>query len=94
MSVKKEYETKTQTVTEKILVKETRFCDVCNKVIGNKNGYWKLTTHHNDWGNDSYESVEKFDVCSAKCLVTKFDEYLKSSEKGYNTQCFEVERKG
>ena len=33
MSVKKEYEIKTHTVTEKVLVKETRYCDACNKTI-------------------------------------------------------------
>jgi hypothetical protein len=49
MSVKKEYETKTHTVTEKVLVKETRYCDVCKKEITEKS-YWELTTHHNDWG--------------------------------------------
>ena len=50
MSVKKEYETKTHTVTENVLIKETRYCDVCNKEIDIKKSYWKLTTHHNDWG--------------------------------------------
>lgn len=49
MSVNKEYETKTHTVTEKVLVKETRYCDVCKQEI-QSDSYWELTTHHNDWG--------------------------------------------
>lgn len=91
MCVKKEYETKTHTVTEKVLVKETRYCDVCKKEIAT-NSFWKLTTHHNDWGNDSIESYEYFDVCSADCLREKFDEYVKNSDNDWNTMCFDVER--
>ena len=90
MSVKKEYETKTHTVTEKVLVKETRYCDVCNKEI--KGSYWQLTTHHNDWGNDSIESYEYFDVCSKECMREKFEEYLEDSDNDYNTMCFDIEK--
>ena len=59
MSVKKDYEIKTHTVTEKVLVKETRYCDICKKEIENNKPYWRLTTHHNDWDNDSIEKVKK-----------------------------------
>ena len=48
MSVKKDYEIKTHTVTEKVLIKETRYCDICKKEIENNKSYWKVTTHHND----------------------------------------------
>lgn len=94
MSVKKEYETKTHTVTEKVLVKETRYCDVCGKEIEPNKSYWELTTHHNDWGNDSIESYEHFDVCSSECLRKKFDEYVEDSgdDRYPNTMCFDVER--
>lgn len=92
MSVKKEYETKTHTVTEKVLVKETRYCDVCGNEIASNDSYWELTTHHNDWGNDSIESYEYFDVCSQNCMRKKFEEYLKDSDNDYNTMCFDVER--
>jgi hypothetical protein len=92
VSVKKEYETRTHTVTEEVLVKETMYCDVCGKEIEAKNPYWNLTTHHHDWGNDSIDSYEYFDICSADCLRKKFDEYLKNSGTGNNTMCFDVER--
>lgn len=92
MSVKKEYETKTHIITEKVLVKETTYCDVCKREI-TANSFWKLTTHHNDWGNDSIESYEYFDICSADCLREKFNEYVKDSDSKYpNTMCFDVER--
>jgi hypothetical protein len=91
MSVKKEYEIKTHTVTEEVLIKETRYCDVCQKEI-KTHSYWELTTHHNDWGNDSCESYEYFDVCSKECLRQKFDEYVKKSDNKHNSEFFEVER--
>lgn len=90
MSIKREYEVRTHTVTEKVCVKETRHCDICNGVI-NK-GYWKLTTGHYDWGNDSIDSIEDFDVCSGDCLREKFDEYVSESWDDYNTMYFKVER--
>ena len=94
MSVKKDYETKIHTVTEKVLVKETRYCDICKKEIESNKSYWKLTTHHNDWGNDSIDSYEYFDVCSKECMRNKFEEYLEDSgdERYSNTMCFDVER--
>ena len=90
MSIRREYEIKTHTVTEKVCVKETRHCDVCQGVIDR--AYWTLTTGHNDWGNDSCESVRHFDICSEVCLREKFDEYMRESSKRYNTMYFEVEK--
>lgn len=93
MSVKKHYEVMTHTVTEEVCVGETTYCDICNKEINTNKGYWELTTGHHDWGNDSCESIEHFDVCSEICLMNKFSEYLNESGKDdYNTMYFEVER--
>ena len=91
MSIERRYEIKTHTVTETLVVEEWRVCDICQKKI-ESDSYWQLTTHHNDWGNDSHESYEYFDVCSKKCLAEKFEEYLKDSDNDINTMCFEVER--
>lgn len=90
MSIKKEYETKTHTVTEKVLVKQTRYCDVCDKEIKNNKSYWHLTTHE-DWGNDSIDSYEYFDICSENCMREKFEEYLKDSSY-YSGMFFDIER--
>lgn len=94
MSVNRDYEIKTHTVTERVLVKETRYCDVCKNEIAKEKEYWELTTHHNDWGNDSAGSYEHFDVCSKDCMRKKFEEYLEESgdERYSNSKCFEVER--
>ena len=93
MSIKKRYETVTHEVTEAVLVEETMYCDVCNKVIQDKDVYWEVTTGHNDWGNDNIDSMECFDVCSETCLTNKFSEYIKESRKNkWNTMYFDVRR--
>lgn len=78
-------------------------CDVCGKVIMKKNekrivfsigDYWTLTTGHHDWGNDSCDSIEFFDLCSRECLTSKFDEYVKLGGSAYfkagHNSCVEV----
>ena len=94
MSIKREYEVKTHTITEKVCVNETMHCDVCDSVIDHEHGsYWEVTTGHHDWGNDSCESIEYFDICSEACLKKKFDEYIKESgANDDNTMYFEVNR--
>lgn len=92
-------EVKEVTEIKETVVARVRKCDVCGKVIrdsrdkiktGKRTDYWKLTTGHNDWGNDSIESIESFDICSPKCLQKKFDEYIKDSDNECNSWYFEV----
>lgn len=92
MSVKEHYEVMTHEVTEKVLVGKTLYCDICKKEIKKGREYWEVTTGHHDWGNDSFESIEDFDVCSDVCLMMKFGEYIDRSKDGYNTEYIEVKR--
>lgn len=93
MSIKKHYEVMTHEVTESVLVGKTLYCDICKKEIEKGNGYWEVTTGHNDWGNDSRDSIEHFDVCSDVCLMMKFGEYInRSNRNALNTEYIEVER--
>lgn len=85
------YEVKERVIRDKVLVGEDMFCDICGKQIKSGNGYWHVQTHHNDWGNDSVESFEYFDVCSVECLKQKFDEYCDESNGKYNSKSIEVE---
>lgn len=83
-----------ETVTGRVMK-----CDVCGKIIfdsrNDKKGqfWWHLYTGHNDWGNDSCESMESFDVCSTECLHKKLDEYITTSNygDGLNSQYINVE---
>lgn len=64
-------------------------CDICKKEITGK--FWHLTKHHNDWGNDSIDSYEHFDLCSRECINKALDDYINDCEES-NTQCFELEQ--
>ena len=77
-----------------------KMCDVCGKeipptAIPHRCGepihdYYEVTTHHNDWGNDSVDSYEHFDACSPGCACKLWERYIRESA-GMNTMCIEVE---
>ena len=78
---------------EKLVVEENVkyiTCDVCGKVI--QDTYWRLATHHDDWGNDSCDSYESYDICSHHCASIKLDEYFNQCHD-YRSLCFELEEK-
>jgi len=51
-------------------------CNICNKQIPNGSKYYSVNTSHCDWGNDSMDSYNDFEICSNDCLNKKFNEYL------------------
>ena len=55
-----------------------RKCDICGKLIDPSNWFRIITSHH-DWGNDSIESVESRDSCSAACTNEFSNEYINDS---------------
>ena len=85
----KEYDIREHTVTEKILVKHDKICDVCRKVM-DKGYYFRVITGHYDWGNDSCDSVEDFDICSQECLAGYMLEHYFPNQKEYNTQYINI----
>ena len=73
-------ESRTRTITDEVTVGVA--CDHCKKQILSAEGrktYYHVTTHHNDWGNDSSESYEYFDFCSYKCLQKHQEEYFREA---------------
>ena len=73
-------------------------CDGCGKEIRNKNNmneriarlpYYEVTTHHNDWGNDSVDSYEYFDFCSLDCMLPHMRTYYKTAN---GSESYDVER--
>lgn len=66
-------------VTEKRRVPISLVCDVCGKDIPadkwtagepeyRTQKYMQVTTGHNDWGNDSADSIEVHHICSTECM--------------------------
>lgn len=90
----------TKQVVAETVVAEIIKCDICGKIIcdsryekmfGKIQDHYLLTTGHHDWGNDSCESIETFDICSKECLRKKFEAYVEESSGGQNTMHFEVD---
>lgn len=72
-------------------------CDGCGVMLhdyeikvfsGEQTSYYSVSTHHYDWGNDSCDSLERFDYCE-ECLPKAFEKYYKMRNKG--SECFDVE---
>lgn len=56
-------------------------CDACHRRVDGADppGWHYFSSSHNDWGNDSIDSHEEYDVCSWECFLKVvrevFDEY-------------------
>lgn len=46
-------------------------CDACGKTVDGEpeSGWHHFGSYHSDWGNDSIESHEEWDVCSFECYL-------------------------
>lgn len=75
-------------------VKKLKFveCDKCRKHITAEYGqpescrYVKVHTWHNDWGNDSCESHEYFDLCP-ECAVKFTSNYIRDMDGTMQIKC-------
>lgn len=81
-----------RTITQNVIVSKTCVCDVCKKLIFERRfdpqyagkhkvpvQWYRVTTGHNDWGNDSVDSVETMHVCSPECLNQVLHEFYDRS---------------
>lgn len=89
--IKERYEKKTYLKTEEVMVSQKRYCDVCGAEI--KGPHWSITTGHNDWGNDSCDSVEYYDACSRSCFNKLIDDYINKTDDRLTSQYFEIEHR-
>ena len=88
-----------EVVTAKVRMLEGILCDKCGKVIPADryatpmNRYYEVTTGHNDWGNDSFESREYHDICP-ECIGKFVADYFCDPKRGHNdTLYIEVQTK-
>jgi hypothetical protein len=74
---------------EKVIVERNNIysykCDICQKeILSIKNnlpdGWLNFSHSHKDWGNDSIDSIEYFDVCSPECFIKQIRASLKEYE--------------
>lgn len=90
-------------VKKDVTVGLERTCDVCGKIILKENEdkitycigkHWGLTIGHYDWGNDSRDSVESYDICSAECLEKELQKYVQREGTAYfDVECKDYNRK-
>ena len=90
----KECAIKTVKTTQQIRITEKVTCDVCGKIIADKNNryaeYWTLITSNDDWNYDNFEDNNNhFDLCSKDCVKERLNKYFDDCEHS-NTQNFEL----
>lgn len=71
-----------------------RKCDNCGKVYSNRNfpdEWHNFSSHHNEWGNDSIESYEYYDVCSPECYVEKLIKVVDEMSEIYDGKVDDME---
>lgn len=64
-------------------------CDYCKSDIESNQSHFNIITGHNEWGNDSCESIKEFHACSAKCLKKAIAYYVDSERK---SQYIEIQK--
>lgn len=74
----------TKEVTEVKSVTVGHKCDNCGKVHNGQfpDEWHHFSSHHNEWGNDSIDSYEYYDVCSPECYVKKLTEVVEGEMSG------------
>ena len=58
-------------------------CDNCGKhldITKQKGTYYSVLSGHNDWGNDSSDSIEELDACCDECLSRFTQAWLKDKD--------------
>lgn len=94
-------ETKKEILYQDTVISEECRCDRCGRHLwfhtkdgyskqGLKNTvyYYHIITGHHDWGRDSIDSIETYDVCSG-CAKKMYEEYIEDSFNRENSLYFE-----
>lgn len=59
-------------------------CDNCGKVVNKVNfpdEWHSFSSQHREWGNDSCDSFEYYEVCSPECYIDKFTKIVEVEMK-------------
>ncbi len=64
-----------ETVTEEIRRVTGIKCDICGEIVPIYGKYFRVTTGHHEWGNDSVDSIKAKDICPG-CIGKFVTEYL------------------
>lgn len=81
----------TKMVETRIVFARKLFCDKCKKEI-EPGLYFHVISGHNDWYEDSGDSIECRDYCSYLCLEEALNDFYFKEEKHSATAYFEIKR--
>ena len=65
-------------------------CEMDSMRLGN---HVSLMTSHHDWGNDSVDSIERFEFCSVRCCldwIAKNEQKLHRRTREFDIECHGV----
>ena len=81
-------------------------CDICGKALlpvdkskipptcdFDVYDYYRITTHHHDWGNDSIESYSYTDCCCLDCALKFINRYWEGCTRSKPWPTLELEMK-
>lgn len=69
-------------------------CDNCGKhfdITKQTGTYYSVFSGHNDWGNDSSDSIDELDACCDECLTALVNKWLEKW-KDYPTAYINIRR--
>lgn len=78
----------TEWVTSEQEVTVAYKCDNCGKQVGTNHlpkDWHSFTSYHDEWGNDSVDSLESYDVCSPQCYKSMLSFVVDNRLNGYRT---------
>lgn len=70
-------------------------CDGCGKTVEGEppEGWTDFSSHHSDWGNDSVDTHQDYDVCSWACYLTVVRRVFEDYETLWPERTLEVDGK-
>lgn len=93
-------------IHKEVVASKDYICDVCKKkfatgTLADHGKFYETTTYtdypyrivfsHNDWGNDSIDSIEEKHACSDECLGSIFLDFVEKYSKEYRTAEINIE---
>lgn len=69
---------RTKIVEQRTEERREVICDGCGKIMAW--GFFQVKTHHDRWGNDSFDSYETRHFCCKTCMDAFLDEYWSNPE--------------
>jgi hypothetical protein len=59
---------RTKIETQEVKIVTGKICDICGAETDKHYVFAEVEHQHDQWGNDSIDSLEEFDICSVECF--------------------------